>query len=680
MLTALLGVVLAAGSPRPYTIDEQLALPRVSDPDLAPDGKVVAFVLARPDVAANRTQSSLWVVPVKGGEPRQLTRVEKERVSAPRFSPDGKKIAFLSTRAGDLVQLFVLEIGAGEARAVTKLEGIDLEGVLFWSPDGKYLYALAGVDPSCNGDDPCNAKKAKEAKERPHVANRLLFRHWNEWRERVRTHVVRVAVDGSGLADLTPWDKDVPPFERAGAEDLALSPDGSELYATMMTDAVEAISTNADVYAFSTNPGATAAPRKVTQGPGWDAHPALSPDGKTIAFASMPRPAYEADRSHLLVGPVGGQKTRDLTPDFDAGVHDIQWSADGQKILFTAEVGSGLRRGIFEVDKQGKVRRIYDGPNIVKLCRSKDRSVAVAAVDSLGHPPEIAVLEGDKARLLTHFSDEAIAGLALGTPREVDTKAKDGTTLHGWIVTPPGHARGERHPAVVIVHGGPQGAWRDTWTWRWNPMIYAARGYTVVLPNPRGSTGYGQAYTDAVRDNWGGTPFDDVMTLADYAVSSGEADGAKMCAAGASYGGYMVNWMNGHTSRFKCLVAHAGDFNLEAAYYDTEELWFPEWEMGKPWEKKEGYARWSPHTFVKEWKTPTLVSHGALDYRIDVSQAYSAFTALQRLGIESKLVVFPDEGHWILKPRNSKIFHDEVLGWLDSHLGSRPTASSSQNH
>jgi dipeptidyl aminopeptidase/acylaminoacyl peptidase len=286
-------------------------------------------------------------------------------------------------------------------------------------------------------------------------------------------------------------------------------------------------------------------------------------------------------------------------------------------------------------------------------------------------PGEVTLLSGDGPpvlRRLTSFGAPVLDTLEPVGYRPFTARGRDGATIHGWLMTPPGHRRGERHPAVVMIHGGPQGAWEDRWSFRWNPRLWASRGYTVVMPNPRGSTGHGQAYTDAVRHDWGGTPYQDIMALTDAAIASGEVDGTRMCAAGASYGGYMVNWINGQTDRFRCLVAHAGNFDLEAAYYDTEELWFPEWELGRPYEDPEPFTRWSPSRFVARWKTPALVTHGELDYRVAVTQGMSAFTALQRRGIESRLLVFPDEGHWILKPRNSRRFHQEVFAWIDRHL------------
>jgi dipeptidyl aminopeptidase/acylaminoacyl peptidase len=264
--------------------------------------------------------------------------------------------------------------------------------------------------------------------------------------------------------------------------------------------------------------------------------------------------------------------------------------------------------------------------------------------------------------------------VARGELRPLQARSKDGTAVHGWLLTPPGHQPGQRHPGVVLVHGGPQGAWTDGWSYRWNPQLYAARGWTVVLPNPRGSTGWGQAYTDAVRDDWGGKPYEDIMALTDAAIAAGALDGGRTCAAGASYGGTMVNWINGQTDRFRCLVAHAGWYDLAAGYVETEELWFPEWEMGVPWERPEAYARQSPSSFVKNWRTPTLVSHGELDYRVTVTQGLAAYTALQRRGVESRLMVFPDENHWVLKPRNTRVFYEEVFGWIERHLAAQKPA------
>jgi dipeptidyl aminopeptidase/acylaminoacyl peptidase len=677
---ALAIAVAAAPAQTPFTVEDLLRIERVSAPAISPDGAQVAFVVSRASPDGKKLLSSLWVTStnvsqssktlVKGRPPpanaRQLTFGAKERVGSPRFSPDGRRLAFVSNRDG-ADQAYVLDLAGGDARKATSL-ATGVNDVLF-TADGTALLVTSDVDPKCGADDACNAKAEEAAEGAPKLTDRLLYRHWNVWRERVRSHVLRVPLDGGSVVDLTPGHRDVPPFQRGDAGDLAVSPDGKTVYFVAVTDPVEAISTNGDVYAVPTAGGA---PRRITSGKGWDGKPRPSTDGKRLAWLSQPRAGYESDRYHVMVANADGSGARDLTPNTELSADDLYW-ADGGKVIRFSALRWG-RHGLHEVEvSSGKIRQVANTHNVVNLAASRDGRVVAALVDSLSAPPEIAVLgrvDDHPAFLpVTAFGSKVMERVALGTPRHVTAKGKDGATIYGWIVTPPGHREGERHPTLVLVHGGPQGAWNDAWTFRWNAMIYAARGWTIVMPNPRGSSGYGQAYQDAVRDNWGGTPYEDVMAFTDAAIADGAVDGARMCAAGASYGGYMIYWMNGQTDRFRCFVSHAGNFHLEMAYYDTEELWFPEWEqLGTPWERPDAYAKWSPHRFVQNWKTPTLVTHGELDYRVNVAQGMSAYTALQRRGIPSKLLVFPDEGHWIAKPKNATVFHDVVLAWLAEHL------------
>jgi dipeptidyl aminopeptidase/acylaminoacyl peptidase len=673
MFTSLLVLALAAG--RPFTVDDLLALERAGEPAISPDGALVAYTVARAAPAGEKLLSTLFVVPARpGAAPRRLTFGD-ERVTAPVFSPDGRRVAFLSTRGGGVPQVHVLDLAGGEASRATDLAAG--ASMVRWTSDGQALLVTSDVDPACGADAACNRRADDAAAKRPHASTRLLFRHWSAWRERVRSHLLLVPLDGSAVRDLTPGDRDVPPAERGSAKDLAVSPDGKTVYFVAISDPLEAISTNGDVYAV---PLAGGEPRRVTTGPGWDGVPRPSPDGKRLAWLSMARAGYEADKLRVMVADADGGTPRDLTAALDVSADELWWAKGGKALRFTALVGA--RHQIFEVDAAGgPVRQVSRlSANVGAVSVSRDGERAAAAVDALTAPPEIAVLalspqppKGDRAIVdvpVTAIAGRGLAGIALGAVRPLEAKGQDGQTIHGLVVLPPGHRDGERHPAVVLVHGGPQGAWVDGWSWRWNAMLYAARGWTVILPNPRGSTGRGQGYQDAVRNDWGGLPYDDVMRLTDAAIAAGLADGERMCAAGASYGGYLVHWLNGQTGRFRCLVSHAGVFDTHAAYFDTEELWFPEWEMGGPaYENPEAYERWSPRRLVSRWKTPTLVTHGELDYRVTVTQGLSAFTALQRRGIPSKLLVFPDEGHWILKPRNAKVFHEEVLGWIDRWLG-----------
>ena len=667
-----LALALAAGPERhPFSIDDLLALDRAGPPAVSPDGALVAYAVSRPSADGARLAGELWLAPVRGGAPRALT-AGAERISSVRFSPDGRRIAFVSDRTGD-DQAWVIDLGGGEARRATALPG-GVSGLL-WTADGRALLVISDVDPACGADAACNERAARERRERPHLATRLLFRHWNAWREGVRSHVLRVPLDGGAPVDLTPGDRDVPPFERGGVDDLAVSPDGRTLYFTAITDPVEAISTNADLHAV---PVAGGPERRLTSGPGWDGTPRPSPDGRRLAWRSQPRAGYESDRFHLLVTDAAGAAPRDLTADVDLSVDALWWARGGRTLRFLAL--SGARHAIYEVDAAGgPVRRVAEGPDLASPSASSDGEVVAALASTLDSPPEIAVAAGGAVRVLTRLGAAVMDRVAPVSSRPVEARGRDGTPIHGLVVLPPGHRAGERHPAVVLVHGGPQGAWTDGWSWRWNALLYASRGWTVVLPNPRGSTGHGQAYTDAVRDSWGGAPYEDVLAVADAAVASGEADGARMCAAGASYGGYLVDWMAGQTDRFRCLVSHAGFFDLETSYYETEELWFPEWELGRPWERPDAYARWSPSRFVARWKTPILVTHGERDYRVPYTQGIAAFTAAQRRGIPSKLLVFPDEGHWISKPKNARTFHDVVLAWIGEHLAAGGAQTASTN-
>jgi dipeptidyl aminopeptidase/acylaminoacyl peptidase len=666
---SLLGLALAAAPLHPMTIDDLLAFERVSDPSLAPDGGLVAFTVSTPRADGSGLTPAVWLVASAGGEPRKLAP-GLERSSGARFSPDGTRLALVATRPGQATGLVVVALDGGEPVAAPAVPG-EPAG-LRWTPDGQALLVLAEVDPACGADLACNRAADAAAAGTPYATDRLLFRHWDEWRTRKRVHLLRVPLDGGTTVDLTPGDRDVPPAVRGSIEDVAVSPDGATVYVAAISDPVEALSTNADLYAI---PALGGPARQLTRAPGWDGSPRPSPDGKRLAWLRQPRAGYEADRRHVMVAGVDGQGERDLTATLDLTAESLWWVDGGRALRFTAPV-AGLTE-LWEVPATGGSPRRVAGSfsNLVTVSASADGRTLAVLADSMLAPGEVAML-GDEPtpalRWLTHLGAPVLDQLEPVGYRPITARGRDGVTIHAWLMTPPGHQRGQRHPGVVMIHGGPQGAWEDGWSFRWNPRLWASRGYAVLLPNPRGSSGYGQAYTDAVTRDWGGAPYQDIMALTDAAVASGELDGDRLCAAGASYGGYMINWINGQTDRFKCLIGHGVTFDLQAFYYDTEETWFAEWELGRPDLDPAGVDRWSPRRFVARWKTPTLLTHGELDYRVTVTQGLSTFTALQRRGIESRLLVFPDENHWILKPRNSRRFHQEVFGWLDRHLAPKP--------
>jgi dipeptidyl aminopeptidase/acylaminoacyl peptidase len=656
-----LALALAAGAP--FSVDDLLALPRVSAPALSPDGTAVAFAVARAAPGGGAMDSALFVLPAAGGDPRRLTPAELGGY-APRFSPDGGRIAFVGVAAGD-AQAWVADAAGGAPRKVTSIPGgVDAVG---WMPDGRSLLVIATAAPGCGADPDCSAAAFKAADGRPRVATQLLFRHWDSWRLGVRSHVFRVPLDGAPPVNLTPGDRDVPPWQRGGLGDLAVSPDGRTFTFTAVTDGVEATSTNGDLYAVAIAGGR---PARLTSGKGWDGTPRLSPDGRRLAWRSLERPGYESDRGRILVGAADGSEPRELTAGVDLSVDELYWTGDGKAIRFLAQ--SGGRRRLFEVELASRrVRPLTGDLNVVEIAPSADGRVAAAVLSSFAEPPELFLLEPGKgegppvvARRLTFLTREVMARVELGSVAPFEARAKDGHAVPGWIARPPGLAPGAKPAGVLFLHGGPEDAWLDEWHWRWNAMLWTAQGYALAMPNPRGSTGFGQAWVDAVRNDWNGAPLDDVVAFLDAAVAAGALDGDRACAAGASYGGYLAHVLNGRTERFKCLVSHASLFDVELAWYGTDELWFPEWEFGIPWEHEADLARLSPRRQVARWRTPSLVTHGELDYRVALGQALGAFQALQRRGIASRLVTFPDEGHWILKPRNVRAFHDEVFGWL----------------
>ena len=656
-----LALALAAGAP--FSIDDLLALPRVSAPALSPDGATVAFAVARASPDGGAMDSALFVVSSTGGEPRRITPPELSGY-APRFSPDGKAIAFVGVAAGD-AQGWVVEAAGGAPRKVSAVPGgVDAVG---WMPDGRSLLAIVSVAPGCGADPKCSEAAFKASEGRPRVATELLFRHWDSWRIGLRSHVFRIPLDGGPPADLTPGDRDVPPWQRGGLSDLAVSPDGKTLYFTAITDPVEAISTNADLYAV---PIAGGAPVRLSSGKGWDGAPRPSPDGKRLAWRSLERPGFESDRGRILLASADGSGAREALPGLEHSVDDLYWTEDGKAIRFLAQHQG--RRRLFELQlATGKVALLTGDLNVVDLSATPDGRKAAVILSSFTQPPELHLLEPARAepplapRRLTFLTRDVMGRVALGTVSPFKARSKDGSSVPGWIVRPPGLPPGAKPPGVLLMHGGPEDAWLDEWHWRWNAMLWTAQGYALVMPNPRGSTGYGQRWVDAVRKDWNGAPLDDALAFLDAAIASGHLDAGRTCAAGASYGGYLAHVLNGRTDRFKCLVSHASLFDVELAWYGTDELWFAEWEFGGlPWEQEATLARNSPRRAVARWRTPSLVSHGELDYRVALGQAIGAFQALQRRGIPSRLVTFPDEGHWILKPRNVRAFHEEVFGWI----------------
>jgi dipeptidyl aminopeptidase/acylaminoacyl peptidase len=466
---------------------------------------------------------------------------------------------------------------------------------------------------------------------------------------------------------LTPGALDVPPFSLGGGDDYTISPDGAEVCYATMADAVPATSTNSDLYAVSMAGGAA---RRITSNPGADSGPLYSPDGKYLAWRAQIRPGYESDRWRLWVMERATGRVTDLTENIDRWVGSFAWSPDSASLFFTVE-DRGRQAIQFKSVRGGEAHVAVSGDNhLDEMQFTPDGKTLIYTQQSGMQPAGIyrASSSGGAAVALTHLNDAVLGSHEMMPLDEFWVDGADGARVQSFVVKPYGFREDRKYPVLMLIHGGPQGAWGHSWTYRWNAQVFAAAGYVVVMPNPRGSTGYGQKFIDEINGDWGGRAFDDIMAVADHVVTSlPYADGSRMAAAGGSYGGYMIDWILGHTQRFKALVSHDGVYDLRSEFGETEELWFPLWEFGgAPWDNPESYGRWSPSLFVKEFHTPTLVIHGELDYRVPVGQGLQLFTALQLQKTPSKLLLFPDEGHWVLKPQNSLLWYKTFIDWIDS--------------
>jgi dipeptidyl aminopeptidase/acylaminoacyl peptidase len=670
--------VVPAGPRHAFTVDDMLSFDRISDPVASPDGKLVAFSVATPDVAANKQRRDVWIAATDGSGARRLTSHEASDGDA-RFSADGRALYFLSTRGGSS-QVWRIAIDGGEATQVTSLP-VDVGAVLPF-PDGKRLLLALDVYPDAETlDDTARRDKELDAsKEHVRAFDQLPIRHWDAWDEGKRTHLfvvgLRDAAAGGGLAappvDLMkglPYDAPPKPF--GDLHDVAVSKDGSEVvFSSKMVGREDAWSTNVDLWVAPSD--GSGKPRSLTAAnPATDSAPVFSHDGAKLAYLAMARPGFESDRQRIVVMDWKTKAPSTLTEAWDRSPGEIAWSRDDKTIFATADdLG---HHGLFAVDAAtGRVSQRLDRGTASGLAVAGDR--VVFAHDDLTHPAELWSVDarGGGPRALTHLNDARGAAVDWGAPEPFTFAGAKGDTVHAWLVRPPpAGGASQRVPVALLVHGGPQGSMGDHFHYRWNPQAFAGHGYAAVMIDFHGSTGYGQAFTDAIRDDWGGAPFEDLMKGLDAALAKYPfLDKDRVVAAGASYGGFMINWINGHTDRFKALVCHDGNLDETMAYYQTEELWFPEWEhRGLPWENPQGYARQSPMNFVQNWKTPTLVVHGGRDYRIPDTQGFATFTALQRRGIASRLVYFPDENHWVLKPAHARRWHQEVLGWLDRFVG-----------
>src|ERR1700722_11570264 len=678
LLAAMQVAVVAEGQAqiaekRAITFKDLISLHRVSEPQISPDGKWIAYSVATPDLEANHSVRDIWVVPAAGGgEVRQLTRGGSD--TRARWSPDGKKLAFISGRSGT-PQIYWIALEGGEATRLTSIStGADNE---LWSPDGKAMAFVSPVYPDCR-DDACNAGRdaAKEkSKVKARIYEKLLYRHWTEWWDGKRSHLFVTAVDGAGAArDLTPGaNYDVPPFNEGAPEAIAFSPDGKELCFTANTDKDEALSTNGDL--FTVDVAGAGEPKRITTNPGNDWGPAYSPDGKWIEYRGQLQGGYEADRWRLMLYDRQNGKMINRTDNFDRSVESYAWTPDSARIYFSAEDKAEMPLYAIAAAESGAPQVIADGYN-ADFDLSRDGRTLALARTSLTMPAEIFTADADGGghlQQVTHQNGALLAEVALPAAETFWFEGAEKTQVEGLLIRPPHFDAGEKYPTLFLIHGGPQGAWMDAWGYRWNQQVMAAAGYVVVMINPRGSTGYGQKFTAEISRDWGGRVYEDLMKGLDAAIAKYPfIDGARVGAAGGLYGGGMIDWVPAQRDRFKCLISHAGPYDLVSEYGATEELWFADWEFGgPPWAKPELYRKWAPSEYAAalgKYKTPTLVVGGELDFRVPYNQDLEFFTALQVQRVPSKLLIFPDEGHWVLKPQNSELWYATLLDWLGRYL------------
>ena len=657
---------------RPMTIDDLLAIKSVSDPQISPDGESVVYVVSELDRATDKTDSTLWLIPTAGGEPKRMTTAPGTN-NHPRWSPDGKTLAFVSSRGGS-AQVWLLPVEGGEARQLTKLP-IDVSGPI-WSPRGDRIAFAAEVYPGTTPEQTAAKDKEKEAsKSKVRTFDHLMIRHWNAWDEGKKSHLF-VADANTGVArDLTPkLEVNTPPAPFGGSTDYAWSPDGKELAFTAEPVKDQAWSTNTDIWTVPADGGELK--NLTASNPAADAQPSYSPDGTMLAYVSQARPGFESDLWVLRAWKRDGSETIDVSSYLDRPVQSYAWrSANSLAAVIDSEGTEPIVTFRLLEPSENRDRmtgRPVSGGASNSISIGPEAKTLAFVHHSADKPGEIYLWEEGKPkpRALTSHNATLVSQLDLPAVEGFTFTGADHEQVHGWLLRPPGFDPKKTYPVAFLIHGGPQGAWHDEWHARWNYQMFAAPGYAVVAINPRGSTGYGQKFTDQISQDWTGKVYEDLMKGLDFALEKYPfLDKTKLAAAGGSYGGFMVNWICGHTDRFKALISHAGVFDLVSMYGTTEELWFPEWEYGGfPWDRAEHYRDRSPSTYARGFRTPTLVIHGALDFRVPDAQGLGMFTCLQRLGVPSRYVWFPDEGHWIAKPQNRIVWWREVQAWLAKYL------------
>ena len=657
-------------SKRAMIFDDVMACKRLGGLDVSPNGKKMVFTLTTVNEETNKSHTEIFISNIDGKKLKQLTKNEKSSRS-PKWSPNGDKLAFILSN-----QIWIFDKNLKNAKQYTNhYSGV---GSFEWAPNGKLIAFESRVYADCETQDEMKIRddEKENSKVKARVYEDLLFRHWNEWWDKKRTHLFILNLENKEINDVTPGDYDAQPISLGSG--YTFSPNSEELYFTSNHDEVIATSTNNDIWKVSINGGEQELVTKaceLRQFKGNDASPQFSPNGKYLSFLSMDEAGYEADKVDFILKDMKSGKMVNVTKNLEYSISSFKWMPDNKNVLCRIDHTGRMKFFLMNI-RTGKTKPVIEnGSNSSINITSKGRKI-VYMHQNFTRPYEIysADIKSGKAKKLTSFNDDVFTDVEMNVGEDFWFVGAEGTKVHGFLIKPPHFDEDKKYPTVFMVHGGPQGAWHDGWHYRWNTEMWAAQGYVMIMINPRGSTGYGQKFTEEISGDWGGKVFTDLVNGQKHVLETYNfIDKENIAAAGASYGGYMMNWMEGHMDAFKypfkTLINHDGSFNLYSMYLTTEELWFPEKEFGGEfWNNEEDYQKFSPHNFINNFKTPMLLIHGEQDFRLDFAESLMPFTALRKKGIDAKLVLFPDEDHWVQKPQNSRFWHKTIFEWLEDYL------------